>query len=224
MLLIWPYIGHMRLDESVSGHYLYIIQKSKMMENISASENISFINENSNGAGSNKETGFNGRNSISPSIVSMIAEGGETFFRYLKNLGLSKEKNLMVLSSSHHYYYDENDLRSIKTLVNLKKLNMMKHLDTFLQTLIRILPQDANFVGCFSDNGSTKNRFAFVNPSLLFNRILNFLDSKTDYPMGRNEVAQILQAHGFEIVDMTEVNGVTYFYSKNVKKNIGLRA
>lgn len=193
------------------------------MENISGTNYNDFAKGN-NEINNNREMNSSVRNS-GTAIVNMIAEGGDNFFRYLKNFGLNKEKNLMVLSSSHHYYYDETDLRNIKTLVNLKKLNMMKHLDIFLQTLFRILPQDANFVGCFSDSGAGRSTRSIIpNPSGLFDRFINFLDSKTYYQMNKVKVAEMLEAHGFEIIDMTELNGVTYFYSRNVQKNVGLRA
>ena len=82
--------------------------------------------------------------------ISVVAEGGVNFFRYLKNLGLSGEPNLIILSSRNHYHCDENDLKSVRTLINLKKLNLIKHLDLFLNALVRILPPETNFIGRFS--------------------------------------------------------------------------
>ncbi|HEX7467240.1 MAG TPA: hypothetical protein VF324_01465, partial [Methanobacterium sp.] len=104
----------------------------------------------------NRERTSYGSTSFSPAIVNIVAEAGENFFRYLKNIGLSKDPDLIVLSSKHHYYCDENKLKSVRTLINLKKLNLIKHLDTFLFTLNHILPQNANFLGCFSDNKALK--------------------------------------------------------------------
>ena len=123
-----------------------------------------------------RSTGFN------PAIVNMVAEAGINFYSYLKNIGLSKEPDLMILSSKHHYYCDGEELKSVKTLINLKKLNLIKHLDMFLFTLIRILPQDANFIGCFSDSKALKgSAFPFYKPLRLFNRFINFLDSSSDH-------------------------------------------
>ncbi len=155
------------------------------------------------------------RNNYSPAIGSMIAEGNETFFQYIKNLGLARESNLLVLSSNHHYYYDDSELSSIRTLINLKKLNFIKHLDNFLQTLCRILPQDAHFIGCFSDNKvQRENGISHYQASRLLNRFVNFLDSRTDRNLDKDDVSKLFESHGFEVVDMTDINGETYFSTK----------
>jgi hypothetical protein len=155
----------------------------------------------------------------------MVAEAGESFFHYLKNIGLSKEPDLLVLSSKHHYYYDENELRSVRTVINLKRLNFIKYLDEFLFTLVRILPDNVNFIGCFSDskamNGKTSH---FYQPSRLGYKLINFLDSRTDHTMDKNKVSEILRRNGFKVVDMTEMKGLTYFYSQKVAQQVELIA
>jgi hypothetical protein len=162
-----------------------------------------------------------GSTGFSPAIVNMVAEAGINFYSYLKNIGLSKEPDLMILSSKHHYYCDGEELKRVKTLINLKKLNLIKHLDMFLFTLIRILPQDANFIGCFSDSKALKgSAFSFYKPLRLFNRFINFLDSSSDHNMDKNEVSEVLERNGFKIVDMTEMNGLTYFYSQKIAGQI----
>ena len=160
---------------------------------------------------------FQRRISFNPAIVSLIAEGGINFFRYLKSLHMSGETNLIVLSSKHHYYYDENDLKNVRTLINLKKLNLIKHLDIFLNTLVRILPPNTNFIGCFSDGKTVKeNSFPLTNPSRLYSRLINFLHSRTEYIMKKNEVLELLERNGFKTINMKEMNGLIYFNSQNV--------
>ena len=188
-------------------------------------KNINLINEKNSETNMNREKISSEKPGFSPAIVNMIAEAGENIFRYLKSIGLSKDTNLMVLSSKHHYYYDQNELKSVSTLINLKKLNLIKHLDAFLYTLIRILPQNANFIGCFSDSKTLNgNSFSFYQPLRLFNRFINFLDSSTDHKMDKNEVSEVLERNGFKIVDMTEINGLTYFYSQNISGQVELSA
>jgi hypothetical protein len=152
---------------------------------------------------------------FSPDILTLISEGGFDFFRYIKSLGMSKENNIIVLSSKHHYYYDESDLKSVSVLVNLKKLNMIKHLDLFLNSLVRLLPPDTKFVGYFSeDKAEKKNIFHPERLMGFISRFENFLDSRTENSMNRNEVSRILERNGFNIVNMTSMNGHTYFYSQ----------
>jgi hypothetical protein len=166
-----------------------------------------------------------GRTNISPVIANMIAEGGIDFFSYLKKIGLNREPNLMVLSSKHHYYYDESDLKDIRALVNLKRLNLIKHPDAFLNNLIRILPSGANFVGCFSDSKDLRRSGShFFQTSRLLNMFVNLLDSKTDRNLDSKSVTQMLESHGFKIEDMTLIDGTTYFKAKPARKPADLRA
>ena len=196
-----------------------------MMGNVSVLSNTYFMNDFSEEVRLNFEKISFGRTNFSPVINSMIAEGGISFFSYLNRLGLSREPNLMVLSSRHHYYYDESELKSVKTLVNIKKLNLIKHPDEFLNTLNRILPQEANFIGCFSDSKNLKGYGnPFYQPSRLLNRFINILDARTDRNLDRDEVIEMLAVHGFKIIDMTEIEGVTYFYAKPAQKPAELRA
>ncbi|MCU0472814.1 MAG: hypothetical protein MUC93_05530 [Bacteroidales bacterium] len=157
------------------------------------------------------KTGFN------PAIRTLMAEGGLSFYRYLTSINLSRESDILVLPSNHHYYYDGKELKDVRILINLKKLNLIKHLDMFLNTLVRILPPETNFIGCFSDSNTLKrNGFPFYHPSRLFNRLNNFLDFRTDQIMNKNEVSELLKRNGFRTIDMKEMNGLTYFYSRKV--------
>jgi hypothetical protein len=155
----------------------------------------------------------------------MIAEDGENFFRYLKTLGLSRENNLVVLSSRYHYYYDENEMKSVKTLINLRKLNMIKYLDEFLFSLVQILPPDTKFLGCFSDCKTNESTItSFLHPIKLLRRKINSLDLSSERTMNKNSVAEMLESFGFKIINMTEMDGITYFCSQNVRKPAELRA
>jgi hypothetical protein len=155
----------------------------------------------------------------------MIAEDGGSFFDYLKKLGLSRENNLVVLSSRYHYFYDEDELKNVRTLINLKKLNLIKYLDEFLYTLVQVLPPDTKFIGCFRDCSPSENiRASFLNPIRLLKQKVNSLDLMGEKSMSRDKVAAILESYGFKITNMTEMNGLTYFCSKNVRKPARLRA
>jgi hypothetical protein len=183
------------------------------------------INDSFNINHPDREKSSQGISGFFPAIVNMIAEDGEDFFRYLKTLGLLRENNLVVLSSKHHYYYDEDELKDVRTLVNLRKLNMIKYLDEFLFTLVQVLPPDTNFLGCFSDS-RTKGKNG--NDSFIslrqFRRFFNVLDPGTDRALNRNQVSEILETHGFKITNMTEMNGLVYFCSQNVGRSAILRA
>lgn len=154
-----------------------------------------------------------------PIYNTLVAEGGVNFFHYIDWLNLAKDPNLMILSSLHHYYYDFNELRGIKTLINVKTLNQINHIDNFLNNVFRVLPPKANFVGSFIDNKIRRGVATPIYQSFrLLNRLINILDSKTEKFVSRKKVLKLLDTHGFKVIDMTEIDGVTYFYSQISKK------
>jgi len=187
------------------------------MENISVLKCTGESSDKTPGTYFNAEKIFHLKIGFDPSIINLIAEVGINFFRYLKSLGMSGETNLIVLSSKYNYSYDENGLKDVRILINLKKLNLIKHLDMFLNTLVRILPPNTNFIGYFSDKKNVRRSgFQFNRVLRLFNRLNNFLDSSTYHIMNKNEVTELLERNGFKTIDMKEMNGLTYFISQNV--------
>lgn len=166
----------------------------------------------------------------------LISDGGESLFNYIDWLGLVNDPDLIVLSSQRHYYYDEEDLKNVNTVVNLKQLNQIKNLSVLLQSIIHIMPPKSNFIGCFDENnkhleyavsnsisrnGSDVISLALENGIIsripFLNKIYNFIDSKTDRYMTRSEVYKLFQEHGFRILDMTELNGLTYFHAQKIR-------
>jgi hypothetical protein len=188
----------------------------KKMENVSVLNYTGVLNESKNSMLSHKETITKRKTGFNPSIIKVINEGGENFFLYLKRHNFSKEENLLVLPSVHHFYYDQKELKGVRTLVNLKKLNHIKHLDGFLQTIFLLLPPEANFIGCFTnDKNMNKNGLTGYKASRLLSRFTNFIDSRIDRILDKGEVLEALERNGHKIVDMTEMDGLTYFYSKS---------
>jgi hypothetical protein len=190
-----------------------------MILNKKAMENIAVIKRSGNKTDNRVRTNLkvekhaSKKTRTSPAIDDLIAEGGENFFHYLKRLGLDEGQNMMVLPSSHHYYYDYSELEGVTTLVNMKKLNMIKHLDSFLQTVSNGLSPKTNFIGCFSDINNQKDNSL---TSRIYKRFINFLDSKTDLEIDKNDVSRLFESRGYKVIDMTEINGLTYFRTQNL--------
>ena len=151
---------------------------------------------------------------LNPILENIRTEGGEDFYQYLHWLQLAKNPNLLVLSSLHHYYYDSDELKKITTLVNLKKLNNIKHIDSFLRIVVRMLPRKANFIGHFKSNDQDRSVFPFYQSSKFFDRMVNYIDSRTNRSLSQKEVSTLLEKYKLKIVDITEINGMTYFCSR----------
>lgn len=143
----------------------------------------------------------------------LVSEVDENFVNYLSWHGLGKE-DLLILSSTQHYYYDYEELKGVKTLINLKKLNFVSHLDEFLKTLCIGLSPETNFIGCFSDAKSEKDNL----PTRYYRKFINFIDARTNVDIDKKDVSRLLEANGFKVIDMTEIDGLTYFRTKNLSR------
>lgn len=154
-----------------------------------------------------------------PVMENILTEGGDDFFQYINWIGLAKEPNLMVLSSIHHYYYDHNDLKEIRTLINLRRLNQVRHIESFLHTLYRILPSRSYFVGCFKNSDRNGYRAKFYRPARFLNGLAGIIDSRNERGMSRNSVTKLLEDYGFKINDFTDINGLTYFYAMSLRRH-----
>jgi hypothetical protein len=183
------------------------------MKDISTSNATRKINKESIMRDINDTKQIEERTMENPVINDLISEGGESFFNYLEWHGLANEDNMLVLSSRHHYYYDPNELQSITTLINVKKLNLIKHLDSFLQSIVLVLSPDSNFIGCFSD---WKTQKGIGRTSRMYKGLINFLDAKIDVDYDKKHVSKLLESNGFKVIDMTEINGLTYFRAQNL--------
>lgn len=178
-----------------------------------------------------KSEDYKGNNSISEILLN---EGGDNFLKYIEGRGLANDPDIIVLSSQHHYYYDTEELKNIKTVINLKELNQIKEVKSFLQTMFHLLPQNSNFVGCFVDNRmlnvfEPRNNFLFakqkssyddleetgiVSNIPFFNMILNFMDSRTNKYMSARSVSEMLEENRFRVLSLKEINGLTYFHAQ----------
>ena len=143
---------------------------------------------------------------------TFITESDDAFSGYLNWHGLSNEQGLLVLTSNRHYYYDYEDLRGVKTLINQKKLNHIKELNEFLRNVHSALSPKTNFVGCFSDRTTQKG---ISLSSRMYKKVINFLDSRIEIEIDKNHMSRLLELHGFKVIDMTEINGLTYFLTQN---------
>lgn len=148
--------------------------------------------------------------------MRLFVSGGLSLFRYLRHTGLFRDPGLVILSSHDYANFRAGDLDRASTLITIRRLNLIKHLDIFLNSLGQILPPETNFVGCFSQTGDTGSRTGKRDefhgfPGRLFKGGL-----KECHLLNRSKVSEILMRNGLSIVSMTEMNGLTYFHSRKV--------
>jgi hypothetical protein len=169
----------------------------------------------------------------------LTSESNQSFRHYIEWLGLSHDTRLVVLSSIHHYYYDAEEMINVKTVVNLKELNQIKEINSFLHSMFLVLPPKCCLIGCFVDN-KKQNGFSFrkrapvsypelntedekngiVSSIPFLNTIFSLLDARTNKYLSGKHVIQLLRNNGFLVMDMTELNGLTYFCAQSQRTTV----
>jgi hypothetical protein len=162
---------------------------------------------------------------------------------YLEGMGMDAERAILVIPSSRHYFYDAEDMKGVKTIVNLKQLNYVREIRDFLHKISELLPQDSSFVGCFIDNKSQSgfsDKYSNLPKNIsekaeayengiesripFINRMYSFIDLKTNRYLTRKTVTNLLEECSLQLIGMTELNGVTYFHTRKKSAQIGLIA
>jgi len=170
-----------------------------------------------------------------PVLEILTTEYCEYFGDYLGKLGLANDPRLITLSSQHFYYYDAEELKNVQTILNLKELNRIKHLKSFLSSLAHSMPFCSNFIGCFLDNKNFNSFDVRKNSSPSFsrkytdaiehgiisqmpflNRLYSLMDSRAHNTLSRMGVTMLLEGLGLKVLDMTEIYGITYFHAMKI--------
>ena len=198
---------------------------------------------------SDRQAGLNSRMSSSRMMklkhlfAELNAEVRQDLIRYLEEMGPVNESSILVIPSSRHYFYDAEDMKGVKTVVNLKQLNYVREIRDFLHNISKMLPTQSQFVGCFIDN-RTQNGFSDKYSNLprnlsekaeayengiesripFINRMYSFIDLKTNRYLTKKTVSNLLEECSLQIIGMTEINGLTYFRAKKRSAQIGLIA
>lgn len=157
-----------------------------------------------------------GRAGLIRQVAKLIASGGVSLFRYLMTNGLFGGPGVVILSRHDRATFGTVDMRRATTLITLRRLNMVKHLEIFLSSLSRILPPGTNFVGCFSP--AKKESTVTERPGKEYNFPGWFFHfSRMEcHSLNRSKVSEMLERNGLSLVNMKESNGVTYFHSRKI--------
>ena len=167
---------------------------------------------------------------VNKSFKDISDRDREDFINFLDQQGLLRETGMLVIPSTRHFFYDAEDLKGVKTIINLKQLNHIREMREFLKTISDLIPQKSTFVGCFVDN-RTQNGFSDKYSNLpgqntekdeayengiesripFINRMYSFIDSRTNRYLTRRSVIILLEECGMSVLGMTELNGTTYF-------------
>lgn len=146
----------------------------------------------------------------------VLKNENKVFYSYLLKSGISSRglSKALVLPEKHSFYYDDSEIKAYSIVVNLKKLNDIKQLENFLYSLYHSSKANTYFCGCFIQN-KRPDKISGNHKIRKYVRALTLLiDSLTVRLLSEHDVKSLLDAHQFNVINMKEIQGVTYFYSK----------
>jgi len=165
---------------------------------------------------------------------SITEEAGEEVFRFLaQNIDLNIH-NYSILSTTTRFNVNKLPEKAYLKLVNLKRINDIRFINKFFESVNSKLVTGGIFIGCAETISQRKKRILKKYPTLL-NRIYYFFDFilKRVFPKfsvtkgiyffltrGQNRTISMtetfgrLYSCGFKLVKYTEINGYLYFIVK----------
>jgi len=171
-----------------------------------------------------------------PVLEKLSSEGCESLYSYLDWLGLANDPDMVILPSSNHFYYSTEDLKNVRTIVNLRQFNRVVKLREHLHTIYNVIPFSCYYLGFFMDSKnkniflpdkstSTQNNEGKVERVFngivlripILNKLYDLMDTKHSRLMSRRAMTILLEDSGLKVLDMTELNGLTYFCTQKVK-------
>jgi hypothetical protein len=169
----------------------------------------------------------------------LVEELGEEVFYYLDKLGATPDHNIILLSPIRHYIYSSTELKQVKTVINLIEINDTRTVKIFLHNFNRVLPMKCYFVGKFTDYKVKTEQVKTSNPYIIRHMLLmlhtfehkivpkipviNYfqylLNSRKLKYLTSKKMRKLLKNSGFHVVDIKQINGVSYFISQKVSHN-----
>lgn len=164
-------------------------------------------------------------------------EAGEHVFEYFSEHLNVNDKNVSLISTTTPFNI-ENLPSGLRTIINLKKVNDMRYINKFFEAVNQKLPDAGMFMGCVETSKQRYKRIGNKFPTFIkqlvimvdfiLNRILPKLSTfKNLYfnitsgekrTISKAEVLGRLVSCGFEIIEYTAINNLTYFVVMKTKK------
>lgn len=167
----------------------------------------------------------------------LVNELGEDVFIYLHKMGATNDENIILISPIRHYLYSSSELKFVKTVINTREINDTRQIKRFLRNFNRVLNMKCYFVGKFTDYKDKKEQVKeefpiIISHALLFIHTLNhkiipkipilnwiqylYNGRKFKY-LTSKKVKQLMTQNGFHLIDIKQINGVSYFVAQKVQ-------
>ncbi len=163
-------------------------------------------------------------------LRSIIEHSGKKVYDFvLDQIGYMQ--NILVGSTSSQFYLLKNSHHAFSAVINLKKINDIKSINAFFESVNDSIPYSGVFIGCVETYSqryaSIRRKYpwfmsrSFIFFDFVFHRVIPkikylrtaylFLTKGRGQVLSRAETFGRLVCCGFSIVDYKTINGLTYF-------------
>ena len=168
-------------------------------------------------------------------LLNEINHNNTLFDFFSSKISLQSEETKIISTSSYFNIFSLNDEKTF-SLINLKKINDLRYINKFFDSINSVIPINGLFIGCVETYPNRRlaiykqypfilNRFIYafdmifkrVFPKLFITRKLYYYLTKgKNRVISRAETYGRLYASGFQIVDELSINNIQYFLAKKV--------
>ncbi|MFH1004420.1 MAG: sugar transferase [Bacteroidota bacterium] len=167
----------------------------------------------------------------------VVQESGKEVYDYfLKHTDIESEKTLIVSTTTPFNIL--NNRNELNVIINLTKVNHIRFINKFFETVNGKLKNDNLFLGCFETYTARRKRkqlgkipvikniyfgFEFILLRIFpkiwgFKKIYFLLTRGKNRLLSKSEVLGRLVSCGFEIKDYQNINELIYFVAKKIKE------
>jgi hypothetical protein len=180
------------------------------------------------------------REKISPLTLvekELLEEVNGDVVQYFKSIPFVMDQKVLYLSTIRHYIFDSATLYDVNTVLNLRLVNRIAHVNYFLYNTNRMLPMKGYYLGCFENQAQQKKRIKSLTPKLLgsisyllfsffhflvpkipgIRSLYLFATNGSMKCLSTNNLAALLLKNGFLLADTTCIQGKTYFVAQKIK-------
>lgn len=221
------------LLEGLTAYFQYLIKTSHVGEPTIQSSNQSFADNKATIATEQPQT----IEPLSPDIQEAVRqEAGASVYSFLQRFINLSTNDHLILSTSTQFNIDRLPDQRYNSIINLKRINDIRYINKFFESVNEKLPLHGKFVGCAETKEERKQRLLLKYPYILniiyysldfiVKRIFPkfFITKKIYFLLTRGENRVISEAEilgrlyscGFKIVQRQEINSYLFFVVQKV--------
>ena len=204
--------------------YIYNINKRKAIDrNLKGSDSQNLKNTSSS----------YGQNSLYKNLQNnlIIREAGQDVYDYFAGHININNSNIGLISTTTPFNIENLKIENIRTIINLKKVNDMRYINKFFESVNEKLPDTGMFMGSVETSKQRYNRMSakfsrFIGKIvIMLDFVINRIIPKLTWMQGlyfnltrghgrtlsKAETLGRLVSCGFSIIEFKEINNLTYF-------------